>query len=237
MSICISVSSIGPSVCSLSRVTMIKISDSLRSLINNNSFLQFGLNARLFNLAQLAKFLTPLVKARTKKEVSNSALVMALSRLQSSVGSPQRAGPKFKVESLTIQSGLVILTLDKTTTAHKAVSNMFLKIQKNTGYCTITEARSEITVILEAQNLNLAKDVLELKPTHRANKVASISAKFPKTYLAQPGFLFAILQSLTIQNINLIEVASSATEFIIYIDENDLRLAFDTLYHCFSTHN
>ena len=60
---------------------MIKISDAVREILDGSTFLQFGLHHKLINLSQLARFLHPLVEARTKKEVQRSAIHMALSRI------------------------------------------------------------------------------------------------------------------------------------------------------------
>ena len=60
-----------------------------------------------------------------------------------------------------------------------------------------------------------------------------MTAKFSKRYLQTPGLLYRILHQVTMQNINLIEVASTATEFSIFINQADVELAFDSIYRAF----
>jgi aspartokinase len=42
-----------------------------------------------------------------------------------------------------------------------------------------------------------------------------------------------VLQQVAVQGINVVEIASTATELILYLDQKDVRLAFDTLYQRF----
>ncbi|MCP4606727.1 MAG: hypothetical protein GY847_40500, partial [Proteobacteria bacterium] len=43
-----------------------------------------------------------------------------------------------------------------------------------------------------------------------------------------------LIQQVALQNINVIEVASTATEFNVYVRSKDVRLAFDSIYQRFS---
>jgi hypothetical protein len=61
---------------------MRKISDALEAIVEGNPALAFGLHHRLLNLTKLARFLRPSVEAQTRKGVSDSAVLMSLSRLQ-----------------------------------------------------------------------------------------------------------------------------------------------------------
>ncbi|HEY7817166.1 MAG TPA: hypothetical protein VIG29_03030, partial [Vicinamibacteria bacterium] len=61
---------------------MKKIADAIEEVIEGNPALAFGIHHRLMNLTQLARFLRPSVEAQTRKEVSDAAVLMSLSRLQ-----------------------------------------------------------------------------------------------------------------------------------------------------------
>jgi hypothetical protein len=45
--------------------------------------------------------------------------------------------------------------------------------------------------------------------------------------------LYRILQALALQGVNLAEVASTTTEFHVYLAEDDVMLALDSLYGAF----
>ena len=76
--------------------------------------------------------------------------------------------------------------------------------------------------------------IVEKKTKYQNNNISSICVKFNKNYSNTPGLLYALMQKLTLQNINLIEIASTYSEFIFFIDNKDVYLSFETLHACFS---
>ena len=63
--------------------------------------------------------------------------------------------------------------------------------------------------------------------------VSAVTVQFAKSYVDVPGMLYMLLQRVTLQNINLIEIASTYTEIMMFIDEADTRTIFDTLFQSF----
>lgn len=213
---------------------MKKISAALEDIIKNNAFLQLGLSRGLLNLAQTAKFIQPLIAARTKKEVQTSAITMALSRYQRSMKDQSLPkDQKFSIDSLSVQSDLAVLSLRRSSEAHKAVTQIYARIASTEGYITVTEGQTEITVIYEQSFSEVVNKILPSNTIYRKSKLTALCIRFNKKYLATPGYLFSIIQAIVFQGINIVELASSSTEFIVYLDSADARLAFDTLYQRF----
>jgi hypothetical protein len=210
---------------------MLKVSDAVQEIIDNNPLLSFGFHSRLLNLSQVARFIQPLVEARTKKEVRPSAIHMNLSRLQNRMDRfSARSLPEFYLDKISIHSGLCSFTLFNSRTSHRELNKIFTWILDRNGFITITEGVSEITVILEMENLERVKKMLSEKPRLIHRNIASVGVKFSEKYLKMPGVLHQMLQLVALQNINVLEVASTATEFNIYMSENDVNLAFDSLF-------
>jgi len=211
---------------------MRKVSDVLKELVSRNSFLAFGLSKRLFNLTQLAEYLRPYVEAASKKEVKNTALVMALSRLGSELSRRTKRSEEIVVESLTAESSLFICTFEKSVRTIKAVQSFSEKVFRDSGFLTLTEGRTEVTLILDKRYRKDLSETIKKTPLHTHTNVASLSIRFDPTYLRRPGFLYTILQKLTFQGVNILEVASTSTEFIVYLHEKDLEMAFSILQPC-----
>lgn len=211
-----------------------KLSETIAILIASNPHLEFGVAHNLFNQAQLARFLKPLVTARIKKEVSVPALSMALSRLTPSLpkGARQRI-ERFKFKNLIIQSGLAILTLAKTQEAHRQVNNLYNKASKSNSHFCVSEGHGQITVIIDEAELPGALNSLQDKSLVKPILASSISMAFDPKYLATPGFLYIVLQQIALQGINILELSSTATELIVYVSPEEVTLAFDTLYERF----
>lgn len=214
---------------------MISITDALHEIIRRSNFFEFGLEHKLLNLSQAARVLHPLVEARTKKQVKLSAVVMALSRLQGKLAkSGNLPTNDWKIDSLTIQSGLSTLTIERSRTLHERLRQFLKEIQKQDGFVTITEGMSQTTIIFDSAFRPKAKELFPERAVFRDSHLAALRIGFSKKYLDTPGFIYSILHQLTLQGINLIEIASTATELLLYMRPEDIRLAFDTLFAKFS---
>lgn len=214
---------------------MMRMTDALREIVASNSLLQMGIRHRLFNLTQLAAFIHRQVEARVKKQVQLSAIVMGLSRLQRSVSKRvTRLRSDFRIFNVAIHSDLLAVTYSKTKEVHKGTGDVYNRIQKKGEYITLTEGGNEITLIVEKKNAALVAELIPAAPLQKSQRIASVGVQFDKRYTEVPGFLYTVLQQLYFQNINIIELASTATELILYVDQDDVRLAFDTLYNRFT---
>jgi len=211
---------------------MRKFSDALRELVEGNSFLSFGLSKGLLNMSQTARHLRPLVEARTKKKVQDSAVLMSLSRLTKqfkAVDALQEAS----IESLTLQTNLLIANYTKSAEVHKAVNLVYNRLQKAKSYFTVTEGTREITLIYGNKHHAMVHETIPGTPRHLAKDVAGLGISFSPDYIDKPGLYFTFFQQLYLQNISVVEVASTATELIIYLKQSDAQLGFETLYNKF----
>jgi aspartokinase len=208
---------------------MLKISPALESLINANWMLRFGLHHNIFNLTRLAKFIHPMIQTRTKKDVSQQALLMALSRYQQSHRKKDSSKHHFTVKNISLQSGLATLTYSANPTIADHIYKLHSEIQKNEGYFTLSEGTDEITLIIKKESMGLAKKIIGEKAKYEKENLAAIGIKFDSSYSERPGFLYYIIQFISLQGINIHEISSTFTEVVIYVAEKDIRLAFDTM--------
>ncbi len=213
---------------------MIKISEVVKEIVSENTHLSFGLGNGLFNLSQLAKFLQPMVEVRLQKPVKSSAILMNLSRLQRQRQFKRKKFQEMVIENITIQSNLVTMTFYKNDNTEKEIDAFHQAIRERNGYFGFMEGMNEYTIVFE-QRLGrelLGKYIKEL-PKYENDTIAALVIKYPKSYATQAGFLYSVLRALALQNINVIEAASTYSEFTIYIDKVDIQLAFDVLERSF----
>jgi len=227
---------------------MIKLADVLKDLVDKNPLLQAGLKHRLLNLTQLSKFIRPQVEARAKKEASEAAILMALSRLQQKFVEPKPGqnefahpesarrgaeGADIRVDNISINAQLCALSFHNTIEVNRGLNSLYNRVHRKSGFITLTHGMQEIRVIVERVSLPLVKECVPEKPLNSHAHLASLGVSFKKNYLETPGFFYLMFQQLYFQNINVVEIASTANELLIYVHENDVRLAFDTLYNRF----
>ncbi|MCP4677014.1 MAG: hypothetical protein GY854_16160 [Deltaproteobacteria bacterium] len=80
----------------------------------------------------------------------------------------------------------------------------------------------------------MAKATLSETLRYVFRDIASVSVKFSDETIQAPGAIYQMVQQVTLQSINIIEVVSTATEFSIYVKSEDVRLAFDSIFQRFS---
>ncbi len=211
---------------------MLKISDALEEIIEDNNLLAFGLQHRLFNLSQLSKFLQPLVETRTKKSITESALLMSLSRFQRDFKKEIWNIQDFIILNITVNSGLASMTFSASPGVLKNISKLYRAARSKKDYITLSQGTSEITLIASQELLDLAKSVLGESPIFVKKGLSSVGLKFSLKYNDMPGFFYHVLQKVALQGISVHEVSSTYSELILYIEEEKIRLAFDTLYNC-----
>ena len=210
---------------------MKKISDALRSLVDQNSFLKFGLHHRLLNLSQVARHLKPQLQARLQKEIDESAVTMNLSRLQREVSQvPPSGNESLHISNVVVHSNLCVLAFPKTKGTHSGMNKLYNRVQKENGYITISEGISEVSIITDHKYLPYAQEYFDTKPLSEYQNIASLGVKFEPEYLRSVGLFYRVFQQFAYQRINIVEIASASSELIIYLEEKDVKLAFDTLF-------
>lgn len=214
---------------------MIKISDEIKKMIEESDFLQFGLSHRLLNLSQLAAYLVPLIETRVKKEVSKSAVLMSLSRLQKNYSKIMPKMEDIRLKAINIFSSLSVASFEKTDSLKKKLFQFYeMQINQN-NFMVINESTHELTVMLDAELLDELKKHVKVDPKHQNPQVAGVAIAFSEEYYERPGLIYSIFQQLTLQGVSVVEVSSTFTELIIYVNQKDVKLVFDSLFNRFST--
>lgn len=219
---------------------MRKLTIELAKVIGENPFLELGLREQLLNSAAVARLLQPLLAARLKKPISTPAIAMALSRMgppsntdvQSSTKVLTDSPLRFATSDISIRTGLELLSFPQTPDTRRELEKLYRKIQRKELFATLTEGTREITLIFQSLESSVHLPEIGAPLIHRKD-IGCIALYFPKQYGRTPGFLYTVFQQLFFQNINVIEIASTSRELLIYLDEQDLQLGFDTLLERF----
>jgi aspartokinase len=209
---------------------VIKISSALQELIQKNNFLEFGLSEGLLNLTATAHWLKPLLEARTKKTVSHSAILMALSRQVTQKKKIKPGLQRFQLDGITVKAGLTEFTYPSSTGNRKNILEFMKNLQGKVPHITSNFGTREITIILPSSNSAQLKSEIREKPKFEKTGLAALCIEFRPEYVLDPYLLYYLIQQITLQNINIWEISSTYTEIIFYLEEKDIKLAFDTIY-------
>jgi hypothetical protein len=212
---------------------MRKASDAVRDIVEQDWTLRVGLAQRLLNLSQVARHIRSAVEARTQKTVELGAITMALSRLRAELPPLASDAGIGLADRITVQRGLAVLTFTNTATVHRGLLTLQQEVRSEGGHLTLTEGMREITLIMDEARSTSVSDMVGEKPLRTSRSIASLSVSLTEANLTTPGILYRLLQPLALQGISLAEVASTTSEFHIYIAERDVMLALESLYGAF----
>jgi len=212
---------------------MKKVSDAVAKMVQENPLLHFGYHHQLLNLSQVARFIRPLIEASTFKDVQESAVLMALSRMRKKLSPAAEFPESFSIDKINIHTGLCSFTWLKTAEAHSQLNKLYHLVQADHGFMTITEGMTEMTAIVAEAHYEAALRLVSQKPRHVYRPIASVGIKFHERHLTEPGLIYQLVQQIALQRLNLIEVTSTATEFNMYLAEDEVQLAFESLYQRF----
>ena len=94
------------------------------------------------------------------------------------------------------------------------------------------ERRSTITVVSWSPCDRLQKP-FRRRPIYTNDRLAAVGVQFGERYAEVPGMLYMLLQRVALQNVNLVEITSTYTEIVFFVDEADTQLVFDVLFRSF----
>ena len=209
---------------------MLTLSQALQEMLKGDGFLNFGISHGLMNLTQTAAWIKPLIETRLGKSISTSALLMALSRMVKMKKKIMPQRQNIKLTRVTVHNGLSELTFIKTPSLLKRLERIQSLVQREQAYVAITQAVNDVTIIVDRSLEKEVRHNAGSTPIFYKNNIAALDMQFDPKYTWSVGFVYYILQQVVLQNINILEFSSTYTELIFYLDEKDLRLAFDTVY-------
>ncbi len=213
---------------------MDRISKVIERLINQSPFIQEAISEGLINISSLARKLNPDIANITGKEVSDSAIIMAIKRMPP--GTNQKIERRIKnfmadLGDLIVRSNLVKSTFNnyvgisqdqaKFLTQIKDISDNFYTVSRGVAETTIItneQFKSQITTIF-----NQAQLISE------SSELSSITMKLPPVNSEISGVYYYLLKKLAWEGINLAEVISTTNEFTIVVDTKIVSKAFTVL--------
>lgn len=211
---------------------MIKISEQLQKLLENDDDAYFSFQRGVLNLSAYARLIKKDLELATKKNVNLQSIIVGLSRLKSALK------PAKKRQSLTgwnlnisLHSHLAELTYEKTATNLAILREIYQLLHSGREtYLVATQGLGEITIIGDQDALSvLQKHFKNSKPIYAKENLTGVTIKFPKEFINIPNALFALYKRLAVKQINIIEIISTFSEITFIVEKKDALLAISQL--------
>lgn len=217
---------------------MFKISTSLTNIIKKQPFLIFGLKRRLFNLSKLALFLKPFVEISTKKSVKPNAILMSLTRLQKTLVKELPKEEEFFIENLNVTSNICTITFYHLSDTYEKIKDFYAESLKNKdSYAVIHQRPNQISLIMSESLIPVLNKFISDKPKFFQKDLVSIGVQFDVKFLEVSGLFHFLISQLSMQGINIVELSSTCTELIFYIDRKDMSRAVESFSNLLNNNN
>lgn len=211
------------------------ISQAVEEVIQRSPFLSETMAEGVANNAQIARRIKPEVESRLMEEVSESAISMALHRLEKRLKKPRYGLDLLKsMNDITVRSNLVQYVFPNALRAEKTFEAVSRAAQRNNElFFNIARGLRETLIIVSR---DLEREVSEhLKNPRgdaagvRTDGLSAITVRLPENSLAVPGIYYPILKAIALEGISLVEVTSVRTEFSIIVENKDVDRAFSAI--------
>lgn len=214
---------------------MVKISTIVQELVETSPFLTEALQDGLINVSSLARRLQPEVAKRLGKDVKESAIIMAINRLQfGELVYVDRGLKQFfsQLSDIGVRSNLVDFTFQNSSTLYQGIGRLLQVIHNRyaNSFYSFSQGVSETTIIVtdavqEEVHQLFAREILQSK---REN-LSAITLMLPKENRQLYGVYYYILKELAWKGINLVELISTSNEFTVLVSNEDLNQTFAVL--------
>jgi hypothetical protein len=213
---------------------MITTSQAVKMVLNNKPFILEAIQDDIINYSSLAVFIKKEVEGVAGKSVNNSAIVMALRRLN-----PEEfKNISNKIDKLvnglgdiTVRSNLVDYTFRNSESLINKQQKLLSQFSGETDlFFTLSQGVYETTFILSDKLKEKIPDIFEgEKLISYSYGLSSITIKLPKENVELPGLYYFIFRKLAWDGINIFEVVSTSNEFTIILKDKDIDKAFSVI--------
>lgn len=204
----------------------------VEKLVREKPFLHEGLRKGIVSHAGLANELLPEIERSMGKDVTFSAVNMAIRRLAERLPDLRIEKTIFERHSdVTVRSNLVEITLYKTQDVQDGLRGLYDLVDLRGGdFLTVTQGLHEVMLITNVRHVDAICDVF---PENDVRKIirglASVTVHITPDAAEVIGMFYLITRELGWENINIVDIVSTYTEMTVLLDERDAGRAFDVL--------
>lgn len=209
---------------------MIKVSSVVNELLLSSDTALEAMRLGILNFSAFADQIHNEVEKKTFKPVKRGTIIVALSRISEELKQIPALKPKVLLEELSIKAPLCDITFEKTKENLRLTKSLSHVLpETNSYFFTVTQGIDEITIIASEGFKDKIIEHYNVLPKSQYSDLVGINVRFGEEYIVLPNVIFAILHSLAIKRINLIEIVSTYTELTIVIEKENVDIAINQL--------
>jgi hypothetical protein len=213
---------------------MDRLSKIIDKLINQSPFIQEAIAEGLINISSLARKLNPDIRKVIGKDISDSAIIMAIKRMPP--GTNQKIERRIKnfmseLGDLIVRSNLVKSTFSNYVGISQDQAKFLSQISDiSDNFYTVSRGVAETTIITNEQFKTRIDEIFSQEHLIASSiGLSSITMKLPPINSEISGVYYYLLKKLAWEGINLAEVISTTNEFTVVVDTRIVSKAFTVL--------
>ena len=166
---------------------MLTIPNAVEEVVKNKPFLEGALIEGLINLSALARSIKSEVESRVGKDVTESAIVMALNRLVPKLEQTTRLKVQQIIDNMgdiIVRSSLTDYTFANSSALHSCQEKLLSHIDSLNPnkdiFCTVSQGINETTLVVSSQISDLVEEIFAQESIiSRTESLSSITIKLP----------------------------------------------------------
>ena len=209
------------------------VSEVVKKLIEDQPFLLEALSRGILNFGNLANELKPKVETILEKEITESAIVMALRRYAETV--KRRTGDIQQLQldcEITMKTAICDFNIVKSPALLLQLKDFYGLVDLDRGdFLNITVGNHEISIAVSQKHAGRIESLLEKeKILDKQLDLVAVTINFGDEFFHTPGIIYQVLQALAWRNINLLEIISTLTELTIVIEKKYAIKSYEVLH-------
>lgn len=210
---------------------MLTVPEATKKIVLRSRFLTEAMSKNIINNSALARYIKPELEEILLKDVSESAVIMALNRLSAEIEPKYSSRQIFDTHpAMATRSNLFSLTVDN---SKNIDLNSLLVLAGGKETLLVNLGIFETTIVASDSLKNKITDLLGLAEAN-LEELSSITIDLPEVAGKTPGVYYFFIKSLAWEGINIVELVSTETELTLIFESKDLSRALSVLQSLFT---
>lgn len=210
---------------------MVTVAKVVEKIVKENPSLEIMLSKDLISYSKLARYVKAEVKKELGREVKDSAIIVAVKRLQERSAKAYGRPVEFTARNISTHSNLMEVAVLNSPRLADRISRVYSLPEMEEGALLhISEGRNQAIFVFSENIEGKVRGILEgEKMLLEIKGLSQLSITFGKEMLETPGFLVYVLKELAWNGINVVEIISTYTELNIIVESEALTKAYKIL--------
>lgn len=203
-------------------------STAVKEVLNENPYLLFYLSEGILNLSELANYIKSDVENRAFKDLTKSAVLSALQRINLSEIQFNSVDYSEHIGKVTLTSDISEVTVENSSKIDKTLAKVASMVSnQKRSYFSYIKGEWQTIILYSHGNEKIIREATrKFDVLYKFSEITKVSIELRNNHLKVPGIIAFVLMLLALKSINIIEVLSTSDELSIFIEKQEAGKVF-----------